>query len=89
MTLYSASGGSMAMITGQAARFVIGGLLMLLISRIPPSVLRSWTPWLYAASVALLLVVAVLGQGVADPSVGWISASCRSSRPNCSSSPCR
>jgi rod shape determining protein RodA len=63
VTLYSASDSSMAMVGGQAARFVLGAVLLLLISRIPPSMLRNWTPWLYLASTAFLVVVAVLGEG--------------------------
>jgi len=63
ITLYSAGDESMSLVGGQAGRFVLGGVLLLLISRIPPSTLRSWTPWLYAGSTALLLVVAVLGEG--------------------------
>jgi rod shape determining protein RodA len=63
VTLYSAGDESLALVGGQAARFVLGGVLLLLISRIPPSTLRNWTPWLYAGSTALLVVVAVLGEG--------------------------
>ncbi|MDE2307071.1 MAG: rod shape-determining protein RodA [Xanthomonadaceae bacterium] len=63
VTLYSAGNGNLALVGGQAARFVLGGALLLLLSRIPPSVLRSWTPWLYAGSTALLVLVAVLGEG--------------------------
>ncbi|OOG61779.1 rod shape-determining protein RodA [Rhodanobacter sp. B04] len=63
ITLYSAGDDNMALVGGQAGRFVLGGVLLLLISRIPPSTLRSWTPWLYAGSTALLVVVAVLGEG--------------------------
>lgn len=63
VTLYSAGDGSLALVGGQAARFVLGGALLLLISRIPPSVLRGWTPWLYAISTGLLVVVAILGEG--------------------------
>jgi rod shape determining protein RodA len=62
-TLYSASDLDRHLVLNQALRFVLGGALMLLISRVPPTVLRNWTPWLYGASVLLLLVVAVLGQG--------------------------
>ena len=62
-TLYTAADGGMGMVGGQAARFVLGFALMLLISRIPPATLRNWTPWLYAGSTLLLLVVAVLGEG--------------------------
>jgi rod shape determining protein RodA len=63
VTLYSAGGGDIGLVGGQAARFVLGAVLLLLISRIPPTVLRSWTPWLYAGSTALLVVVAILGEG--------------------------
>jgi rod shape determining protein RodA len=63
ITLYSAGDESLALVGGQAARFVLGGVLLLLISRIPPSTLRNWTPWLYAGSTLLLVVVAVLGEG--------------------------
>jgi rod shape determining protein RodA len=63
LTLYSASDSSMAMVGGQAARFVLGAVLLLVISRIPPSTLRTWTPWLYLASTFFLVVVAVLGEG--------------------------
>ena len=70
VTLFSASDGSLGMVGGQAARFVLGGALLLVVSRIPPSVLRSWTPWLYVGSTALLVVVAILGEG--RGSVRWL-----------------
>jgi rod shape determining protein RodA len=63
VTLYSAGGGELDLVGGQAARFALGGALLLLISRIPPTALRNWTPWLYAGSTALLVLVAVLGEG--------------------------
>jgi rod shape determining protein RodA len=63
VTLYSAGDGNWGLVAGQAGRFALGGALLLLISRLPPSTLRSWTPWLYAFSTALLVVVAVLGEG--------------------------
>jgi len=62
-TLYSAADGDVGQVSGQAVRFVLGFALMLLISRIPPSTLRNWTPWLYAGSTLLLVVVSVLGEG--------------------------
>jgi len=70
VTLYSAGDGSLPLVGGQAGRFVLGGVLLLVVSRIPPSVLRSWTPWLYAGSTALLVVVAILGEG--RGSVRWL-----------------
>jgi rod shape determining protein RodA len=63
VTLYSASDLDRHYVLNQAARFVFGGIAMFAIARIPPSVLRNWTPWLYAASLLLLVVVAILGQG--------------------------
>jgi rod shape determining protein RodA len=62
-TLYSASNLDRHLVFNQGARFVLGGLLMLLIARVPPTVLRNWTPWLYIASLLLLIVVGVLGEG--------------------------
>lgn len=63
MTLYSASDMSSAMVLNQAFRLALGIVLLLVISRLPPTMLRSWTPWLYGISVVLLIVVAVLGEG--------------------------
>jgi rod shape determining protein RodA len=62
-TLYSASNLDSHLVVSQGLRFALGGITMLLIARVPPTVLRNWTPWLYIASLALLVVVAVLGQG--------------------------
>jgi len=81
VTLYSASGGNMAMIGGQAARFVMGGVLVMLISRIPPSMLRTWTPWLFAGSVLLLLVVAGIGE-VRSGSKRWLDLGVVSFQPS-------
>lgn len=62
-TLYSAADGTFGLVGGQAARFALGFGLLLLISRVPPNVLRDWTPWLYLGSTLLLVVVAILGEG--------------------------
>ena len=63
VTLYSAGNANLPLVGGQAARFLLGGVLIMLMSRIPPSVFRNWTPWLYVGSLMLLVVVAVLGEG--------------------------
>ncbi|MDE2248038.1 MAG: rod shape-determining protein RodA [Xanthomonadaceae bacterium] len=63
VTLYSAGDRSLSLVGGQAARFVMGAVLLLVVSRIPPSTLRTWTPWLYVGSTALLVLVALLGEG--------------------------
>ncbi len=62
-TLYSAGNEDVSLVGGQAARFVLGMVLMLAVSHISPATLRAWTPWLYAFSTALLVVVAIIGEG--------------------------
>ena len=61
--LYSASGLDTGTVVGQAVRFGIGAVLLVAVSRIPPSLLRAWTPWFYVFGVALLVIVKVLGEG--------------------------
>jgi len=63
VNLYSAGGPDTKLALNQGARFVLGAVLMVLLARVSPQSLRKWTPWLYAGSVFLLLVVAVLGEG--------------------------
>lgn len=63
VTLYSAGDLDRGLVASQAMRFALGLALMFAIARVPPQVLRNWTPWMYAASVAVLVVVAVLGEG--------------------------
>ncbi|HEX5961859.1 MAG TPA: rod shape-determining protein RodA [Rhodanobacteraceae bacterium] len=61
--LYSASNLDTGVVLGQAARFLIGAALLVAVSRIPPTLLRAWTPWFYVFAVLLLVVVKVLGEG--------------------------
>lgn len=63
VTQYSASDLDRGQAMAQAIRLGLGGTLMALIARIPPSTLRNWTPWAYIGSVGLLVVVALLGEG--------------------------
>ncbi|MFT3790648.1 MAG: rod shape-determining protein RodA [Rudaea sp.] len=63
VNLYSAGGPDAKFAFNQGARFALGAVLMVLLSRVSPQTLRKWTPWLYAGSVLLLLVVAALGEG--------------------------
>ncbi|HEX7339348.1 MAG TPA: rod shape-determining protein RodA [Rhodanobacteraceae bacterium] len=62
-TLFSAGNEDGSLVIGQAARFALGLVLMLVVSHIPPTTLRTWTPWLYAFSTVLLLIVAAIGEG--------------------------
>lgn len=62
-TLYSASDLSVDFVMGQSLRMLMGLVMMLILSRVPPSMLRTWTPWLYVGSTGLLLVVMFVGEG--------------------------
>jgi rod shape determining protein RodA len=63
VVLYSASGRDMAMVERQGVRLGLGLLIMLVISQVPPRVLRAWTPWLYGLGVVMLIATLVLGVG--------------------------
>lgn len=63
ITLYSAGDKDLRIVLNQGARFVLGLALMIGISRLPPGTLRTWTPWLFAFSVLLLVATALLGEG--------------------------
>jgi rod shape determining protein RodA len=63
VVLYSASGHDTAMVYRQAVRLGVGLLVMLVISQVPPHILRIWTPWLYGIGVILLLATWILGVG--------------------------
>jgi rod shape determining protein RodA len=63
IVLYSASGGNWTLVVNQAARLGLGLFLLLLISRVPPAILRSWTPWLFVGSLAVLSLVPFIGSG--------------------------
>ncbi len=61
--LFSASGQDMAMVNRQAVRIGFGIVVMLVISQVPPRVLRDWAPWLYGFGIVLLLATWMLGVG--------------------------
>lgn len=63
VVLHSAGGGSMKLVLAQGARYAAGLVALFLIAQVPPTKLRIWTPWLFAATIALLLLVPVLGSG--------------------------
>jgi rod shape determining protein RodA len=63
MTLHSATHGAPGLFIAQALRFAVGFAALWLIALIPPQQLRLWTPWLFAASLLLLLLVPLLGTG--------------------------
>ncbi len=61
--LHSASGERADLLIPQAARFAVGVAAMLLIAQIPPARMRVWTPWIYAGTLLLLVLVPVFGSG--------------------------
>ena len=61
--LASASGETSRLVVSQGARFGIGLVAMVLVSRLPPARLRLWTPLAYAGSLVLLAMVFVFGSG--------------------------
>ena len=63
MVLYSASGQDMAVVYRQSVRLGVGLLVMLVISQVPPHILRIWTPWLYGIGIIMLLATWALGVG--------------------------
>lgn len=63
VVLHSAGTADSQLAWRHGTRLGIGLLLLIAIAQMPPPWLRSVSPWLYLGSVALLLVVAVLGEG--------------------------
>jgi len=63
LVLYSASGQDMPMVYRQATRIAVGLAVMLLLSQVPPHILRLWTPWLYTLGMGLLLATWIFGVG--------------------------
>jgi rod shape determining protein RodA len=63
IALHSAAAGNDRLVISQGVRFAIGFGALWVISRIPPLVLRRWTPWLLLGSVVLLILVPFFGTG--------------------------
>ena len=63
VVLYSASGGDSGVVYRQAVRLGVGMVALLVLSQVPPHILRIWTPWLYALGVLLLLATWFVGTG--------------------------
>ena len=63
VVLYSASGGSMDMVYRQGVRLGVGLVALLVLSQVPPHILRIWSPWLFALGLVLLLATWFVGTG--------------------------
>ncbi|HSM69081.1 MAG TPA: rod shape-determining protein RodA [Xanthomonadales bacterium] len=61
--LYSATGQDAAFVQRQSIRLGIGLAAMMVISQVPPHVLRIWAPWLYGLGLILLLATWLFGEG--------------------------
>ena len=59
--LYSATSGEMAAVTRQSIRFGLGFAALVFLAQIPIKRLSNWSPWLFLAGLALLLVVMFIG----------------------------
>jgi rod shape determining protein RodA len=70
LVLYSASGQDMAMVERQAIRIGFGLIVMLIISQVPPRIIRRWTPWLYGLGITMLF--ATWGLGVGRGAQRWL-----------------
>lgn len=62
--IYSATGADMGQTVGHGIRVAIALVAMLVVAQIPPLRLRLWAPWIYFASVALLVAVPLVGESV-------------------------
>ncbi|MGD8976305.1 MAG: rod shape-determining protein RodA [Gammaproteobacteria bacterium] len=60
--LYSAGGYNPDLLVRQSVRIGIAVVVMLVIAQVPPKFMRMWTPWLFAAGLALLVLVLVMGE---------------------------
>ncbi len=63
VVLYSASGQDMSVVYRQGTRLVVGLIVMLVLSQVPPHILRLWTPYLFALGLLLLLATWFFGVG--------------------------
>lgn len=62
ITLYSASDMSSEMMYRQGLHFLLGSMLMLIVSQIQSKTLRQWVVWLYGIGVVLLILVLLIGE---------------------------
>jgi rod shape determining protein RodA len=63
VVLFSASAEDPGQVVNQALRLLLGFTVLFVFARIPPTVFRTWTPWFYAFTVALLVAVLIFGEG--------------------------
>ena len=59
--VFSASGGSSAMLQAQGFKLVLASVVLLMLAQVPVRLIRASAPWLYLIGLLLLLVVAAKG----------------------------
>ena len=74
--LYSAVGESNRLLVNQAIRLGVAFGAMLVVAQMSPDFLRRWTPWGYAAGIALLVLVLIKGE-VAHGAQRWLDLGVR------------
>ncbi len=62
IVLYSASGENMAQLQRQIIRLTVAFSAMFFMAWIPPRIYKTWTPFIFAGGVVLLLAVIIFGQ---------------------------
>ncbi len=70
LVLYSATEQNIGMVWRQAVRLSMGLVALAVFAHLPPRLLRLWAPWLYLAT--LLMLVAVLLFGVGRGAQRWL-----------------
>ncbi len=63
LAVQASVGGELDAVLKQAVRFAVGLAVLVVLTRITPSVLRQWTPLAYLASLVLLGLVFAIGSG--------------------------
>ncbi|MFO8005810.1 rod shape-determining protein RodA [Thioalkalivibrio sp.] len=61
LVLFSATGESVEALQRQSGRIALGLIALLLVARIPVSMLRAWSPWLFLLGLGMLIAVMLAG----------------------------
>lgn len=70
IVLFSASNQDSGAVYRQSVRLGVGMVVLLVLSQVPPYVMRLWTPWLY--SIGLVMVMATWFIGVGQGAERWL-----------------
>ncbi|MFI4954888.1 MAG: rod shape-determining protein RodA [Gammaproteobacteria bacterium] len=79
--LYSAGSGSVELLQRQLIRLALALGVILLFAQIPPTYYRTWSPWLYALGLVLLIAVALFGE-VRKGGQRWINLGVTTFQPS-------